>query len=271
MDEKLKLTILGSCSGTEPMPGRHHTSIALEYDHRTYWFDAGENCAHAGHTGGVDLPATEAIFLSHTHIDHFGGMPNLLWTLGKLSGRSEDVRRRLSGRTIEIFLPEMKLWKSIVGMATEGGNVSDGQCFYLEGACLQFDAQTFDDGIIFDRHGVTVTALHNGHRGTDRPHRSFSFRVEAGGKAIVYSGDVKHVSEVGPLLDYADMFLMETGHHAVEDVCTWLTESGKRIDQLVFVHHGRAILRDPVGELRKARAIFGENIMVADDGMALVL
>ena len=73
MTEKLKLTILGSCSGTEPMPGRHHTSIAMEYGGRTYWLDAGENCAHASYTGGVDMPAVEAIFISHPHIDHVGG------------------------------------------------------------------------------------------------------------------------------------------------------------------------------------------------------
>ena len=28
----MKFHILGSCSGTEPMPGRHHTSLALELE-----------------------------------------------------------------------------------------------------------------------------------------------------------------------------------------------------------------------------------------------
>ena len=39
--------ILGSCSGTEPMPGRHHTGIALSAGDRNYFFDAGENAAYA--------------------------------------------------------------------------------------------------------------------------------------------------------------------------------------------------------------------------------
>lgn len=36
--------ILGSCSGTEPMPHRHHTIIVLTANGRNYFFDAGENC-----------------------------------------------------------------------------------------------------------------------------------------------------------------------------------------------------------------------------------
>ena len=39
----MKLHILGSCSGTEPMPGRHQTSLALETGGSLYFLDAGEN------------------------------------------------------------------------------------------------------------------------------------------------------------------------------------------------------------------------------------
>jgi hypothetical protein len=62
---------------------------------------------------------------------------------------------------------------------------------------------------------------------------------------------------------------METGHHKVEDVCNYLKNSGKNFGQLGFIHHGRAILRDPEGELRKAHGILGDKVFIADDGMVL--
>ena len=41
--------ILGSCAGTEPMPGRMHTSLALTVGKRLYFFDAGEGCSWTAH------------------------------------------------------------------------------------------------------------------------------------------------------------------------------------------------------------------------------
>ena len=64
---------------------------------------------------------------------------------------------------------------------------------------------------------------------------------------------------------------METGHHKVEDVCCWLKKSGKHVDQLVFVHHGKAILANPARELSKAKEILGEKVSIADDGMVIQL
>lgn len=52
MNTQSKLTILGTCSGTEPMPGRHHTSFTLLHDQRLYWFDAGESCSYTAHQAG---------------------------------------------------------------------------------------------------------------------------------------------------------------------------------------------------------------------------
>ena len=64
----MHLTFLGTCAGTEPMPDRKHTSFAIEYNGKVYWFDAGAGCSYTAHLLGIDLLSVRAIFISHTHM-----------------------------------------------------------------------------------------------------------------------------------------------------------------------------------------------------------
>ena len=67
------------------MPGRHHEALTLEIGGKVYWFDAGENCSHKACSLGIDISKIRAIFLSHMHIDHIGGLANLIFTIHKIN------------------------------------------------------------------------------------------------------------------------------------------------------------------------------------------
>ena len=245
------------------MPGRHHTAFAIDYDHRLFWFDAGETCSYNAHLAGMNLSSTESIFISHTHMDHIGGLPNLLWTLRKLTLVSEEAKSKLMNRKINIFIPDLTVYEGILAMlrGTEGG-------FNPVFALMPMPCK---DGVVYDHKGLRVIARHNAHLGTSEPFKSYSFRIEAEGKAIVYSGDVKSIRDIETLIDGADLLMMETGHHRVDDVCRYLKTSGKNFDILVFIHHGRAILQDPESELLQAQDILGDKVIVAFDGMVINL
>ena len=73
-----KIRFLGTCSGTEPFKNMHHTSFLIEEKGKTYWFDAGENCSRLAFLQGVDMLSVSSIFISHPHIDHIGGLLNLI-------------------------------------------------------------------------------------------------------------------------------------------------------------------------------------------------
>jgi len=262
----MRLTLLGTCSGTEPMPGRKHVSFVVEHDGGVTWFDAGEGCSRTAHLLGIDLASVRAIFISHTHMDHIGGLANLLWTMRKLTTVDAALADRLRGRTIRVWIPDLDVWRHILGVlgGTEGG-------FRID---YQIEGERVRDGLLYDADGLRVEALHNRHLGEPADGESwlsYSFRIEADDKRVVFSGDVKDVRELTPLLDDCDLLLMETGHHDAEAVCRTLVAMDKVPVRLGFIHHGRAILDDPEGECAKARAVLGDRVFIADDGMRLTL
>lgn len=259
------LHVLGSCSGTEPMPGRHHTSVSLETGGKLYFLDAGENCSYTSYLLGIDQLRTDSIFISHTHMDHTGGLPELLWNLRKLCTLSPENEERLRGRTIRVFLPDL--------------DVFDGVCKMLRGSegnyetVFTLEPHLVEDGELLSS-GFSVSAFHNYHLGTPaqgEPWRSFSFVLRAEGRQILYSGDFRDFSELLPHLGGSDLVLLETGHHRAFELCRELLHSGVPFGRVLFFHHGVEILRDFEGELALAREVLGDRVSFAGDGMRIEL
>ncbi len=242
----MKIYIFGSCSGTEPMENRHHTALAIDINGKVYWFDAGENCSHTAHLMGVDLLSVSDIIISHPHIDHVGGLANLLSTINKLSYVKSTIPN--SG-DITVHMPNDETFDGIMTIIKN----SD----YNYGEKYKTIKKRIKDGIIFKDENLLVEALHNNHMPKlDDEWISFSFLIEAEGKRIVYSGDVKGIDDLTPLIQNGcDVLFMETGHHAPENVCKKIVDSGYDVKKLYFLHHGRKILYDYEGELTKCRSI----------------
>ncbi|MBQ9116347.1 MAG: MBL fold metallo-hydrolase [Clostridia bacterium] len=256
---------LGTCSGTEPMAGMHHCSWMLETDGAIYWFDAGEGCAYTAYTAGVDIMKTRALFISHPHIDHVGGLSHLLFCFNKLIVR--EGSRLPNGNKLEAYISDHELFNAAKTVATSG---SSGKLHY------DISLNSIEDGVLYVDENVKITALHNRHLkgdGENGKWHSFSYLIETEGKRIIFSGDLTAPSELDPLLiNGADILLMETGHHKVSDVCEYAAD--KKIGALRFHHHGREILEGrerAESFVSEFSAAHGFDIKLCYDGMTDIL
>ena len=256
----MKMHFLGTCSGTEPMPDSRHQALAIEINDTLYWFDAGACCSITAHLMGLDLLTVKKVVISHPHMDHVGGLGNLFWDIRKLkSVKKQDTKYS----AIDLYIPEMETWEGFLKVL---------RCTESNFSGIQVNAMPVKDGILFSDETMTVTAFHNRHMGTpgDGAWKSFTFLIEAENKKIVYSGDIKELPELDPLIgNGCDLVLAETGHHHYLDVCKYM--NGKNVKNLFFTHKGRSILEDPVKAQIEAQNVFEGNVLICSDAMSFGL
>ena len=249
----MKIHTLGTCAGTEPMPNRRHASVLLEVNDRFYCFDAGAGAVRTAYLAGFDITRIEQIFISHPHRDHVGGLPEMLWDIRKIIWRKQLDRTI----TVHLHLP-----------AREINDYVDAAMKLDDAGGLCRVPHFYSDGVIFDDGNIRIEARHNFHIQSPEAENftSYSFRISAEGKQIIYSGDVKNYTDLGDWLDQCDLLMMETGHHKASAVCAGLRQDGAGVKQIMFVHSGREILEDYEGAKSRADAAWGEPVIIAEDG-----
>ena len=252
----MKMYFFGTGAGIEPVTGWHHTSFAVEHKNDIFWFDAGENCSFTAHTMGVPLKNIRKIFISHTHMDHVGGLGNLFWNIRKTTLHSKTAYDE-----IELFIPEIGAWNGIRELLSHTeGNFS---CRFT------INAHEYTEGLLFGEDGFSVSALKNHHLNSDKdsPWRSFGFELRENGSRFVYTGDCRDVADMQAMLtEKTDIVLAETGHHQPEAVCEALFSVQNAPQRIFFIHSGKALRENTDSILEKLTARYGDRIRLLRDG-----
>ena len=252
----MKITVFGSSHGN-PEKGRFQTSVLLQSGGRNYLIDAAEPANAMLVQRGLRAAQVSAVFITHMHIDHTGGLPSLLEQAGKHRYMFPEIN-------LALYLPDpaaqaaLSAWSQV-----NGGNWQKG--------ASGFDItenSVYDDGVIRVSF-IPTRHLEYGENGTPR---SYGVMVEAEGKKVLFSGDLAPDFMDFPAKEAAicDLVFCELTHYKLDDALPVLQTLSP--DKLIF-YHLHTPHQSPEGEaevLDKCK-VLNYPVILAKDGEEIVL
>jgi len=253
------------------MPGRAHACVAIECGNGLYVFDLGEPAGRGLLAGGLPLPKLRAAFVSHMHSDHVGGLFQFVKNL--------HLYHNHPG-----YLPQV----DEITLALPGEAVGAVMKFFIasymfpERLKVKINWLGVRPGPVYEDGNIRVAALPTTHLDEIKPFlaehpeyagprgEAFSFEVTAGGKRVLYSGDLGAISDVLEPARGADVLILEFGHLLpLEDNLRKL--AGLGVGKVVLTH----IFPDyneKGAELQSiADRVLPGRVTVAKDGLELVV
>lgn len=186
----MRLTVLGS-GDAFGSGGRFHSAYLVEAPGATFLLDCGPSILQALKRAQMCPERLDFVLLTHLHGDHFAGVPFLF-----MDYRYESCRTR----PFTVFGPpdvERRVKKLFSALYEKTAN--EPSPFPIEYRELAADTVT-------EIAGVRVTPLRVPHVAELV---SFAYRIEVGGKTLVYSGDTGWTDDLVAHARGADLFVCE--------------------------------------------------------------
>ena len=163
-----------------PDPAAAGPATAVVVGQRVFLFDAGPGIQRA--LAGAKLPinGVTALFVTHLHSDHTLGLPDLIldsWVMGRHTSLAAYGPPGLRAMTEHI----LAAWAEDLRVRVEGLERETP-------VTPQVRVHEINPGIVYDSGGVRVTAVAVPH-GVLR--HAFAYRLDAGGRSVVISGDTR--------------------------------------------------------------------------------
>jgi ribonuclease BN (tRNA processing enzyme) len=247
----MQLTILGAGTGV-PLPQRSPAGVLVQIGAAPLLLDLGPGTIPRLNAVGVSYRDLEHVFLTHLHPDHTLDLVMLLQALNWTPGFTRERPLHLIGcpGTQSLYEGLLHVYPSVKPRSFE---------FTLRevnAARLAFDAWTLE-------------TAPSGHTET-----SIAYRVQAEGRAIVYTGDAKENLALVQIAHGADAFVCEcafprgypTDDHMTADAVGRVARAAQ-VKRVILNHlYPPALQVDIVAQVR---AEYDGEIIVAVDGTSL--
>lgn len=297
----LRVTFIGT-SSARPTVSRNTSAIAIQREGELYLFDCGEGTQRQmmRYNTGFNVGA---IFITHTHADHFLGIPGLLRTMG-LQGHQEPVEIFGPPGSGEVLEAAVRLGNDRVPFPVRVAEVAPGSGVARKGYAVEAFAVSHGVSAVgyalqeperLGRFDVELARALGVPEGPvfGRLHRGEAVEVEGGrvvrpeevvgpprrGRRVVYTGDTRPTKKVESAARGADLLIHEatftederdrargTGHSTALGAARLARDAGARI--LVLTHLS-ARYADDASPLREEAAEVFPGALVGRDGMTV--
>src|ERR1700736_6146935 len=214
--------VVGSACGV-PVPGRGHSSFLLSTGELEILVDAGEPCSRTLSESEFDPRTFDALFLTHGHSDHTGGLPMLIqaaWLSGRAKPLSIFLPAELS-RPLEQWLNASYLGPDIVP--------------------FEIDFVPWESQASFQFHDLKVRPVPTTHLATlnrrsvpDR-FKAYSLGIDHPEFRIVFSGDLGSPNDLQTQLEQnVNLLITEVAHFPAARLFDFLSK--KSIQKILLTH-----------------------------------
>jgi ribonuclease BN (tRNA processing enzyme) len=245
------MTLIG-CGDAFGAGGRLQTSFHVRSAPSTFLIDCGTSTLIGMRRLGLEPSDIDAVFVSHLHGDHFGGLPWLV-----IDGHYVTKRKRPLVVTGPRGIEERYLTAAEALYPDVTTNAPGFDLVFRE----------YDEQKPLDVGGVTVTPFEVKHPSGAPP---YALRLALEGKVVAFTGDTGWVDVLCQVARDADLFISECFQYDVVlpihlDYAT-INANYARLNakRVLLTHMGEAML-SAIGNVDQSR------YLIAQDGMTLDL
>jgi ribonuclease BN (tRNA processing enzyme) len=216
----LKITMLGTSHG-DPTDSRFNTSTLLQVDDGSYLIDAGAPVNALLTRMKFKFDSLKAIFLTHMHEDHVGGLSGMVKTLAKHS---------LENQHTDIFFPEVD---AIAGFKAW----MDTQHREISPKVISYHASSA--GELINYKTTNISAIPTDHLLSEKAvSDSFAYKFNTPYGKILFTGDLRYDFSDFPVSAARDcrICVCELTHYPLKLAIPLLLKCN--FEKLIFTHIG---------------------------------
>lgn len=250
----MKLIFLGTSHGY-PEPNKRCSATMIEVGDRRYIVDMGTDITPDLINRGLSPECIKAIFITHMHGDHYGGLAQFL----------DFCDWRYTTSNFALCLPcEIESFRTAIS-AWVGLKINlHGEHSVIR----EYDYRRMTEGVFYDDGTLKVTAFRTLHT-----FESYSLLLEAEGKRVLMTGDLS--SKVGPVADFpmsviekpCDLVVCEGAHFPATNYLP-IFEGNNNVRHIWFNHY----MEKRVGTIYELKEkLPDKEIVLAKDGMEVIV